>query len=142
MPLRSWTSKPQRSLHRGARMSGKPSLIAELEDAMASRSEDKRSETLQKVTDLFVGSAASYSEEQVALFDNVIGRLAEGTDVSAKAELSERLAAVENAPVNVVQTLAEDDAIDVAGPVLAQSTRISEAQLAALAATKGRKHML
>jgi uncharacterized protein (DUF2336 family) len=123
-------------------MIGRPSLIAELEDAMASRSEDKRTETLRKVTDLFVGGAASYSEQQVALFDNVIGRLAEGTDVPAKAELSERLAAIENAPVNVVQALAEDDAIDVAGPVLAHSTRISEAQLAALAATKGRKHML
>jgi uncharacterized protein (DUF2336 family) len=132
----------RQSLVLGARMVGKPSLIAELEDAMASRSDGKRTETLQKVTDLFVGNASNYSEEQVALFDNVIGRLADGSDVSAKAELSKRLASVENAPVNVVQSLASDDVIDVAGPVLAHSKRLDEAQLADLAATKGRKHML
>jgi len=123
-------------------MVGKPSLIAELEDAMASRSDGKRTETLQKVTDLFVGNASNYNEEQVALFDNVIGRLADGTEVAAKAELSERLASVANAPINVVKSLAADDAIDVAGPVLANSKRLDEAQLAELAATKGRKHML
>jgi len=123
-------------------MVGKPSLIAELEDALASRSDDKRTQTLQKVTDLFIGNAPNYSEEQVALFDNVIGRLADGSDVSAKAELSGRLASIDNAPINVVRSLAADDLIDVAGPVLAQSNRINDAQLADLAATKGRRHML
>jgi hypothetical protein len=123
-------------------MVGRPSLISELEDAIASRSDDKRTETLRKVTDLFVGNAPNYNEEQVLLFDNVIGRLAEDSDVSAKAELSERLAAIENAPINVVARLAADDLIDVAGPVLKNSNRLNEVQLAGLAATKGKRHLL
>jgi len=123
-------------------MTGKPSLISELEDAMASRSDDKRSETLRKVTDLFVNNAPNYGAEQVSLFDNVIGRLAEGSDVAAKAELSERLAGIENAPSNIIQRLAADDVIDVAAPVLKNSNRLNEAQLAELAATKGKRHLL
>jgi uncharacterized protein (DUF2336 family) len=123
-------------------MTGQPSLISELEDAMASSSDDRRNDTLRKVTDLFVGNAPNFSETQVALFDDVLGRLSEDTDVAARAELSQRLATIQNAPTKVVQRLAADDMIDVAGPILAGSNRLSESQLAALAATKGRRHML
>jgi uncharacterized protein (DUF2336 family) len=123
-------------------MAGGPSLIAELEDAMASRSDDKRTETLRKVTDLFVGNAPQYNEEQVSLFDNVIGRLAEDTDVSAKVELAERLACIDNAPMNTVHRLACDSAIDVASPVLQNSRRLNDATLADLATSKGRRHLL
>jgi uncharacterized protein (DUF2336 family) len=121
---------------------GDPSLLTEIEGAMAARSASGRGDTLRKVTDLFVGGADRFNEQQVALFDDVIGRLADSTDNCAKAELSERLAAVDNAPVNVVGRLAADDAIDVARPVLAHSKRLSETHLAGLAATKGRGHML
>jgi uncharacterized protein (DUF2336 family) len=123
-------------------MVGSPSLIAELEDAIASSSDDRRSETLRRVTELFLASAPNFSENQVALFDDVIGRLASDTDVSAKAELSQKLATIENAPIKTIQRLAADDLIDVAGPVLANSLRLSDRQLAELAATKGRHHML
>jgi uncharacterized protein (DUF2336 family) len=123
-------------------MTGNASLIADLDSAMASRSDRGRHETLRKVTDLFVASAPNYSEEQVALFDSVIGRLGQDTDVAARAELAERLAPIENAPPDTVRQLADDDMIDVAGPVLAHSNRLNEAQLAALASAKGRRHML
>src|SRR5205085_8936695 len=60
----------------------------------------------------------------------------------AKADVSERLASIENAPPTVVHRLAADDMIDVAGPMLASSNRLSERQLAALAAAKSRRHMM
>jgi hypothetical protein len=123
-------------------MAGNPSLISELEDAMASSSDNRRNETLRQVTDLFLGGAPKYSEPQVAVFDDVIGRLAKDADVSTKAELSQKLATIENAPINTVRTLAADDTIDVAGPVLANSNRLSDSQLADLAASKGQHHML
>ena len=123
-------------------MTGSPSLMAELEGAMASRSDQGRNDTLRKVTDLFVGNAPSYNREQVALFDTVIGRLAENTDVPARVELSERLATLDNAPASVVQKLAADDTIDVAGPILTRSNLLDGAQLAALAATKGGGHLV
>ena len=126
----------------GAVMIGDPSLLAEIEGAMASRSASGRGDTLRKVTDLFVGGAAKFNDQQVALFDDVIGQLADSTDTPAKAELSQRLSSVDNAPVNTVHRLAADDAIDVAQPILANSSRLDETKLADIAATKGRRHML
>lgn len=121
---------------------GDPAFLVEVEDAIATRSASGRGETLRKVTDLFVGGAERLNEQQVAVFDDVLVRIVELTDTAAKAELSERLSTIANAPVNVVDRLANDDSIEVAQPVLANSNRVSEARLAELAATKGRRHML
>ena len=78
----------------------------------------------------------------MALFGDVIGRLADDTDVPAKVELSKRMAAIDNAPAGLIARLADDEAIDVAAPVLTNSTKLDEAQLAALASTKSERHML
>jgi uncharacterized protein (DUF2336 family) len=118
-----------------------PSMMSDLENAVASHSAERRNETLRQVTDLFVGGAPQYSEEQVALFDGVIGRLAQDADVAAKTELSARLAPIDNAPVATIERLANDDAIAVAGPILKGSARLSDAQLTALAATRGQSHL-
>src|SRR5215471_15124282 len=123
-------------------MTGNTSLMGDLERAMATRSDQRRSDTLRKVTDLFVENAPNYGSDHVALFDDVMGRLIEDSDVAAKAELSERLASLENAPPTVLHRLAADDMIDVAAPILASSNRLSERQLAAIAATKSRRHMM
>jgi len=123
-------------------MSGSGSLVAELDEAMRAQPGGRRNETLRKVTDLFVGNAARFGEQHVALFDEVMGRLVETADQEAKVELSERLAPIDNAPAGVLDRLAADDSIDIAAPVLAHATRLSERQLAALAATKSRRHML
>jgi len=116
-------------------------LAADIQAAIASQPDQRRDETLRKVTDLFVGNAAQYREEQVALFDGVLGGLAKASDVSTRAELSRRLAAVDNAPIKTVESLAADDAIEVAKPILTGSARLSDAQLAALASAKSQQHM-
>jgi uncharacterized protein (DUF2336 family) len=118
-----------------------PSMMSDLEHAVASHSAERRNETLRQVTDLFVGGAPQYTEEQVALFDGVIGRLAQDADVAARTELSARLAPIGNAPAATIERLANDDAIAVAGPVLQGSARLSDAQLAALASTRGQGHL-
>ncbi len=55
-------------------MSGVGAIIAELEDAFQSGVSEKRVDMLRRVTDLLVGGANVYTEEHVALFDDVIGR--------------------------------------------------------------------
>jgi hypothetical protein len=55
-------------------MSGVGAIIAKLEDAFQSGVSEKRVDMLRRVTDLFVGGANVYTEEHVALFDDVIGR--------------------------------------------------------------------
>ena len=117
------------------------SLIDELEDAIASGSPEKRENSLWRVIDLFMDGSGRYSDEQVALFDDVILKLAAEIETKAKAKLSQRLAPVADAPVKVVRTLASDDDSTVAVPVLTQSARLSDEDLVAMASTKGQAHL-
>ena len=66
-------------------------------------------------------------------------------DVSARialAEMSSQLASVKQAPPSVIRRLASHDEITVAGPVLAESARLSPEDLVELAQTKGEQHLL
>ena len=123
-------------------MEAQRSLIAEIENAIASGSSNKRVETLRRVTDLFMVSADDYSDEQVDVFGDVISRLADKIELKARAELANRLAPVRNAPTTVVRTLARDEAIEVAGPVLSQSVRLTDEDLVACANHKGQDRLL
>jgi uncharacterized protein (DUF2336 family) len=118
------------------------SLAEELEAVVASGTAARRSDILSRVTDLFVYDAARYSPDQVRLFGDVMERLARGMGAEARARLAERLAAIGNAPANVVQMLAIDDDANVAGPVLVQSERLSERDLLLIAGSKGQSHLL
>jgi uncharacterized protein (DUF2336 family) len=123
-------------------MIARSSLIVDLEDAVQRGSSERRAETLRRITDLFLASADRFTAEQVALFDDVMGCLIARIETRALAELGERLAPVANAPETVVRRLARDDAIAVAGPVLAQSPRLNQADLVDIAASKGQAHLL
>jgi uncharacterized protein (DUF2336 family) len=74
--------------------------------------------------------AGRYSDDEIWTFGEVIGRLADEIEVAARAQLAERLARNDVAPVNIVHKLAFDDSIDVAGPILRQSTRLDDNALA------------
>lgn len=117
-------------------------LIAELEDAVRRGSTEKRVETLRRITDLFLGEREQLSEEQIQVFDEVLGHLMARMESSALIELSERLAPVNNAPINVVHTLARDDEIAIAGPVLSLSDRLSTPDLIDIAVAKSQSHLL
>ena len=123
-------------------MTARTSLIVDLEDAVQRGSPERRAETLRRITDLFLGSADRFTGEQVALFDDVMGRLIDRIETRALAELSRRLGPVANAPEQVLRRLARNDAIAVAGPVLAQSPRLAEADLVDIAASKSQAHLL
>ena len=109
------------------------SIIAEIEGTFASGSLAKKAEVLRRITDLFLAGTDSYSDEQVDLFDGVILRLAERIETKARAELARRLAPVVNAPRTTMRTLARDESISVAGPILSQSRRLSDEDLLAIA---------
>jgi uncharacterized protein (DUF2336 family) len=118
------------------------SIIAELEDAIKNGSQERRVETLRRVTDLFLTGADRLNDEQIEVFDDVLGHLIERIETKALAELSERLAPIANAPIDVIQRLARDDEIAVAGPVLAQSERLTENDLIEISMTKSQGHLL
>ncbi len=116
-------------------------LLDELEAALNSGTNTRRIEMLTRITDLFVGGAQRYSQEQIGVFDDVMVRLVRTIEAKARAKLAHRLAPIANAPSHVVHMLAFDDDIDVARPVLAQSERLEERALLATAASKSQQHL-
>ncbi|MFZ0671279.1 MAG: hypothetical protein WAM50_13315, partial [Pseudolabrys sp.] len=68
--------------------------------------------------DLFVAGSGYFDNKQMALFDDVMNRLVNEIDHSARVTFGETLAATDKSPPKVTRTLALDDSIDVAGPVL------------------------
>lgn len=117
------------------------SLIPELEEVVQRGSREKRAETLQRITALFIDGASHYNDKHVDLFDEVFGLLIEEIETKARAELSNRLAPVSNAPVKILRKLAHDDDIAVAGPVLKLAPRLAEADLIDVAKTKSQAHL-
>jgi len=118
------------------------SIIAELEDAVRGGSSARRVETLRQVTDLFLNDGERLSEDQVKVFDDVLCLLIARVETRARAELSKRLAPLDYAPFEVIQYLAWDDDITVAGEVLTHSNRISTEALVEIANSKGQDHLL
>ncbi|HEY6024425.1 MAG TPA: DUF2336 domain-containing protein [Pseudolabrys sp.] len=118
------------------------SIIAEIEGSFASGSADKQAEILRRVTDLFLAGADNYSDEHVDLFDGVISRIADKIETKARAELANRLAPADNAPPMTVRMLAHDESIEVAGPILSQSNRLSDEDLLAIASNNSQDRLL
>ena len=123
-------------------MTPQENLIDQLEDALARSDIGRRAETLRRVTDLFVSGSGKFSGEQIALFDDVMSRLLEQIEVSARAAFGKRLAMIPDAPLRVIRGLALDDEIEVAGPVLAHSERLDDPILVESARTKSQDHLL
>ena len=118
------------------------SLINELEDAISRQDIAHLAETLRRLTDLFVLGSAKYSGEQIALFDDVLCRLLDEVEVTARVTFGCRLASIPNAPPKVMRELALDNAIEVAGPVLTHSEQIDDKTLVESAKTKSQDHLL
>jgi uncharacterized protein (DUF2336 family) len=123
-------------------MSARRSLMDELEEAVQGGSREKRIDTLRRITDLFLVAPAQLSNEQIGVFDDVLAHLIVRVETKARAELANRLAPIAQAPNDVIQRLAHDDEIAVAGPVLAQSPRLSTSDLVSIAQQKGQAHLL
>jgi uncharacterized protein (DUF2336 family) len=118
-------------------------LLGDLEDTLAHGSLARRVEMLRSITDLFMAGGVDYADDdQLQLFDDVFACLVQNIEVSARAELARRLAPHHAAPRRIIHRLAFDDAIEVAEPVLTQSTRLDDAALIENARTKGQAHLL
>src|SRR5689334_176636 len=123
-------------------MDPRPNLIDELENILASKNVSQRATILRRVTDLFVVGSGRFSEDQVELFDDVMGKLLENVERDARAQFGSRLAPLSDAPFGTIRKLALDDAIEVAGPVLQHSERLDQDTLVKAAQTKGQGHLL
>ena len=123
-------------------MTARLTLIPELEQAITHGSPQRRAEILSAVTDLFVHGSVQFSDDEIALFDDVMTRLALEIEVSVRSLLARRLAPMAKGPPNIIRILANDDEISVASPILVQSEQIDETTLVQCARSKTQDHLL
>jgi uncharacterized protein (DUF2336 family) len=119
-----------------------PALLDELSNAVAEGAPERRAEIVARVTDVFVSGSAAYSADQIEFFDDAFMRIAAMIERSARAALAGRLAKDPHAPVAISRTLACDDEIDVAAPMLEFSRQLDNETLIAAARSKGQSHLL
>jgi uncharacterized protein (DUF2336 family) len=108
-------------------------LINELDAVLSRAPAAWRGKILRRVTDLFLVDAECYTDDQVAVFDDVISHLIDKIDRRMLIELSNRLAQVPNAPVKVVGALARHADMLIAGPLLESSCVLTDADLVEIA---------
>ena len=117
------------------------SLLDELISSVATGGGKQRLRILQRIADLFAAGSRNYSHEQIALFDDVLQKLSADIEVKARAQLAHHLVSINTAPPRLIRTLAFDNAIDVAGPVLIHSQQLSDEDLIENATTKSQDHL-
>ena len=117
-------------------------LIDQLEGVLASTDVSRRAEILRRITDVFVVGSGKFSEDQVELFDDVMGKRLENVERAARAQFGNRLSKLSDAPPKTIRDLAFDDAIEVAGPILQHSERLDDHALIEIAKAKGQGHLL
>jgi len=116
------------------------SYLQELDVAVSKGSAESRERALWYATDLLI--VGRYNDDEIWMFGEIIGRLEQEIETAARAKLARRLARSDNAPVKVINKLAFDDSIDVAGPVLRESPRLDAKTLVANARSKSQQHLL
>src|SRR3984893_8861101 len=122
------------------KMSAVKSFLQDLDEAVSRGTAESRKRALRHATDLLI--AGRYSDEEIWVFGEVIGRIADEIEVAARAQIAKRLANFDSAPINIIHKLAFDDSIEVAGPVLRDSERLDDNALVANAQTKSQSHLL
>jgi uncharacterized protein (DUF2336 family) len=103
-------------------------------------SSEKRRVLLRELTDLFFANPEHRAGE-MALFDDVLTQLAGEMEAAVRAELADRLAPAGDPPLKLVHSLAADQAIEVARPILEGSQALSDDDLLALAKGRGQEHL-
>ena len=121
-------------------MADTASLLIELEEAVAKGNPESCLRALWHATDVLI--AGTYSEDQIWTFGEIIGRLAQEIETTARARLAGKLASSTNAPYQLARKFASDDRIEVARPILKRSERLDTETLIACARTKSQQHLL
>src|SRR5258708_24440058 len=99
-------------------MNNEKSFLQDLDESVSRGTPESRLRALWHTTDLMI--TGRYSEDEIWTFGEGIGRLADEIEVAARAQLAKQLAPFDQAPVNIIHTLAFDAEIEVPAPLLRQ----------------------
>lgn len=116
------------------------SQFAKLLDLARMTDSAKRRELLREVTDLFFATSGLRNEREDALFGDVLQLVAAEMQEGVLAELAERFADAEDAPVGLMRDLA-NHSFEVAGPVLRRSKALDEQTLLQVINYQSQQHI-
>ncbi|MDR3572090.1 MAG: DUF2336 domain-containing protein, partial [Candidatus Pacebacteria bacterium] len=116
------------------------SFLEELDITVSHGSAESRERALWYATDLLI--TGRYNDNEIWMFGEIIGRLEQDIEAAARAQLARQLARTDNAPIKIINKLAFDDSIDVAGPVLRVSERLDTRTLVTNVRSKSQEHLL
>jgi uncharacterized protein (DUF2336 family) len=97
------------------------SLLDELIKTVDHGGPQERLRILRRVTELFTAGASGFSSEQMAIFDDIFQELIAELEAAARERLAHAMAKLERAPRQLLRSLAFDDNIAVAAPLLIHS---------------------
>ena len=123
-------------------MNASLAFVQEINSTIAQSSSERRAGMLRRLTDFFLIGSDQYSDDEIAVIDDVFVRLVETIEDSSRALLAIRLGPLSKAPPKILRILACDNAIDVASPILMQSERLDDPSLIECAKTKSQEHLL
>jgi hypothetical protein len=116
-------------------------LTADFSAFLARAPSAKRASMLLSLVDLFAAVADRIGDPAIDVFDALFLAQLSITDHDTLVAVSTRLSALPNAPPKLIRALADNDSVDIAGPVLARSQRLDASDLARCAATQGQDHL-
>ena len=114
--------------------------MEELDRAILTGTPERRERALWTATDMLM--VGQYTDEEIWVFGEVIGRLAAEIEFAARARLAEKLSRIAYAPPQLIGNFAADRAIEIAGPVLRYSDQLDVGTLVRHASTKDQPHLL
>lgn len=100
----------------------------------------QRRELLREVTDLFFETSNTRSDRETHLFDDVLKLVAAEMQDSVLAELAERFADADDAPVGLMRDLA-NHAFAIAAPVLQRSKALDDQTLLHVISNQSQQHI-
>ncbi|WP_407115795.1 DUF2336 domain-containing protein [Bradyrhizobium sp. LMG 9283] len=118
------------------------SLIPGLDDIVKRGDPRRRGEIARAIAQLFFQDADKLRPELIDLFDNLLIDLVPHAELASRIDLAERFSRLNNAPPHLVNQLARENEIMVAGPVLRRSPVLDDAALVEIARLKGQGHLL
>ncbi len=118
------------------------SLIPGLDDIVKRGDPRRRGEIARAISELFFQDSANLRPELIDLFDNLLIDLVPHAELASRADLAERFSHLNNAPPHLINQLARENEIMVAGPVLRRSPVLDDTALVEIARLKGQSHLL
>ncbi|MDA1089596.1 MAG: DUF2336 domain-containing protein [Proteobacteria bacterium] len=121
-------------------MADKLSHLEDLARLTKENSADGRQKLLHEVTEMFMQSPDTLNEREVAHFGEIMGSMVNQVETMVRQHLSETIASVGNAPRDLVLSLANDE-LEVALPMLRNSTVLQDEDLVAIAEQQSQEHL-